>query len=526
MKPTKTLYQSQRTRQRQKRKKTWIAAAVVLLIALSAAALWYFGVFEALGAALAPAPSPTPAQPTAPAPTPVPPPESPAPAAEPTAMPGESASPAPAEAPETGLPLYELAAAIDDEDRMRATLRISYPNATGETLYELVLRIYPNFTAPGSLQVNAAAVDGTLAQHILNPEGTLLTVPMDALPPGERCTLLLEYTFDIPDSQTRCGKARGHYQMGNFIPTLAVYENGAWDTRPFSSIGDPFYSGLADYKVAFSRPAYYDSFAGTGEVMEVQPGQEQTVTYAAAGAVRDFALVASGRLASATETAACGVTVTGWAESSGDARRNARMGAQAADVFSELIGPCPHDAIEIVETSITEGGMEYPGMIMVDRSLYDDGKSLSLEATIAHEVAHQWFYDAVGSDQIGAPWLDESLVNYLGILYFNKLGEDADYERLLTTSTSDTAGLGWPVDGSLYDYPDSEAYAQAVYQRGAFLFYALRETIGPEAFEDGVQAYYRDNAGKTAGKADLIAAFSYAAERDLTEWFEGWLGAT
>ena len=33
--------------------------------------------------------------------------------------------------------------------------------------------------------------------------------------------------------------------------------------------------------------------------------------------------------------------------------------------------------------------------------------SAILESTTAHEVAHQWFYNLVGNDQLDEPWLDE-----------------------------------------------------------------------------------------------------------------------
>ena len=46
--------------------------------------------------------------------------------------------------------------------------------------------------------------------------------------------------------------------------------------------------------------------------------------------------------------------------------------------------------------------MEYPELVMV----VDDPTS------VAHEVAHQWFYGLVGSDQWREPWLDESLATF------------------------------------------------------------------------------------------------------------------
>jgi len=40
------------------------------------------------------------------------------------------------------------------------------------------------------------------------------------------------------------------------------------------------------------------------------------------------------------------------------------------------------------------------------------------EPVTAHEVAHQWFCNLVGNDQIDEPWLDEVLAQYATWLYF------------------------------------------------------------------------------------------------------------
>ena len=78
-------------------------------------------------------------------------------------------------------------------------------------------------------------------------------------------------------------------------------------------------------------------------------------------------------------------------------------------------------------------GMEYPGVATIGDFLYDPnetvGGSPSLEAlewVVAHEVAHQWFFNVVGNDQVNEPWLDEAVVQYLVELYYADVyGEEA-----------------------------------------------------------------------------------------------------
>lgn len=64
-------------------------------------------------------------------------------------------------------------------------------------------------------------------------------------------------------------------------------------------------------------------------------------------------------------------------------------------------------------------------LVMIDQSLYNEKNEFLLEYVIAHETAHQWWYSAVGNDEISEPWLDEALTEYSTIVYFEqKYGKD------------------------------------------------------------------------------------------------------
>ena len=67
----------------------------------------------------------------------------------------------------------------------------------------------------------------------------------------------------------------------------------------------------------------------------------------------------------------------------------------------------------IAEANYYPGGMEFPTFIMMDSSKYQEPhlSNTSLEIN-CHEVAHQWWYAMVGSDQINEPWLDEGITEY------------------------------------------------------------------------------------------------------------------
>lgn len=88
------------------------------------------------------------------------------------------------------------------------------------------------------------------------------------------------------------------------------------------------------------------------------------------------------------------------------------------NAFEKAWGKYPYDTLDVVQAPYNSGGMEYPGMVRISDSYAGSlelvegevGKMLRLD--VAHEVAHEWFYAAVGNDQYREAWLDESFAVY------------------------------------------------------------------------------------------------------------------
>ena len=52
----------------------------------------------------------------------------------------------------------------------------------------------------------------------------------------------------------------------------------------------------------------------------------------------------------------------------------------------------PYDTYSVIASDFYIGGMEYPTLVMIDQSLYNEKDKFLLEYVIAHETAHQWWY--------------------------------------------------------------------------------------------------------------------------------------
>jgi hypothetical protein len=137
-----------------------------------------------------------------------------------------------------------------------------------------------------------------------------------------------------------------------------------------------------------------------------------------------------------------------------------------------------------------------------------------LEATIAHEVAHQWWAIGVGSDSIRAPWVDESLTNYSAMIYFeDRYGREQAQQMIemhLKTPYSMGRMLGnadAPVNWKTSAYNSNVQYGAIVYGKGALFYDALRHTIGDEAFFLSLREYYANYNNRLARSDDLLRIF-------------------
>ncbi len=139
-----------------------------------------------------------------------------------------------------------------------------------------------------------------------------------------------------------------------------------------------------------------------------------------------------------------------------------------------------------------------------------------LEMTIAHEVAHQWWAIAVGSDSIREPFVDESLANYSAVLYFeDRYGREAAEKIInmhLKTPYSMARMLGLPdapANLPTSAYISSLQYSAAVYGKGALYYDELRRAVGDGVFFAALRQYYSKYHGGLAharSLGDLISA--------------------
>ncbi len=150
---------------------------------------------------------------------------------------------------------------------------------------------------------------------------------------------------------------------------------------------------------------------------------------------------------------------------------------------------------------------------------------------LAHEVAHQWWGQAVGWKNYHEQWLSEGLSQYFAVLYaesdrgptlmhdlLSAMRESAEKE-----SDKGPIYLGYRIG---HIQSESRLFRSVIYNKSAVVLHMLRGLIGDEAFFDGLRRFYTDWRFKKAGTDDLRAAFEAASAMSLERFFDRWvLGA-
>jgi aminopeptidase N len=147
-------------------------------------------------------------------------------------------------------------------------------------------------------------------------------------------------------------------------------------------------------------------------------------------------------------------------------------------------------------------------------------------STVVHEIAHQWFGNAVTPEIWPDIWLNEGFATFSEWIYDERHGGDpaqSVFEELCSTPEDSAGGedLWFPAPAALH-HP-SQLFHTPVYDRGAMTLQALRNEVGDDAFFRTLRAWYADNKYGNVTTADFIAVAERESGEQLDGLFQEWL---
>lgn len=145
--------------------------------------------------------------------------------------------------------------------------------------------------------------------------------------------------------------------------------------------------------------------------------------------------------------------------------------------------------------------------------------------TIAHEIAHQWFGNAVTESDWDDAWLSEGFATYFAALYDEHyVGRDAFVRSV--QSMFARARTAQQTEKPLVHENISDlrgVIPQLVYQKGGSVLHVLRGQVGTDAFWKAIREYYRRHQNGLASSADLERVFEETSGQNLDWFFAQWL---
>ncbi len=488
---------------------------------------------------------------------------------------------------------YNIAVSLNDKDNtIDALEKIVYTNNSPDTLKFIWFHIWQNAykndkTAfSEQLLINSRTdfyfsdekdrgytnrldfkVDETSAKIEAHPQyidivKLLLPKP---LPPNQSIAIETPFHSKLPYNFSRGGHIGKDYQLTQWYPKPAVYDNRGWHEMPYLDQGE-FYSEFGNFEVNITVPGNY-LVAATGELktaseldllkklgkmkLAEQPNYLvedeveikksffpakpiKKVAIAAAketknmetktllftqNNVHDFAWFASKNFLVQYDTVQLNSKVVdcfNFISKSRERRckNNVRFIKSTLKNYGKWIGEYPYNtATVVVGKQNKEDGMEYPTITYINI----DDSSWSIGEIISHELGHNWFYGILASNEREHPWMDEGMNSF-----YDKRSE---VEPKIVNSTMNMffnslikihKNIG--IDTNSLAYP-KYYYDLIVYEKAAIWMKQLEKYLGKNVFDSAMNVYYKQYQFKHPYPQDFKRIIEQVSGKNIDKLF-------
>jgi aminopeptidase N len=195
--------------------------------------------------------------------------------------------------------------------------------------------------------------------------------------------------------------------------------------------------------------------------------------------------------------------------------------------YTNYVGPYAYEKLANIQTPSVNGGMETSSAIFYGENLVNGKGEERTRNIVVHEIAHQWFGNAVTEANWDDAWLSEGFATFFTILYYeNQFGQDEYNKRIIKAKKAVLDMTVKMPDFSIIAPRTAEKEAVTTgltYQKGAWFLHMLRDKIGERNFQKGIQSYYKKFYNANATTDEFRVEMEKAAGLDLKIFFKQWL---
>lgn len=197
------------------------------------------------------------------------------------------------------------------------------------------------------------------------------------------------------------------------------------------------------------------------------------------------------------------------------------------ELFSNYVGPFAYEKLANIQSVNSGGGMETSSAIFYSDKLINGKRDVRLRNVVIHELAHQWFGNAVTETNWDHAWLSEGFATFFTMLFIEKEYGKEEFEKEIAKSKESI----FKMTKKLFDFsivsPRSaekgDVTSGLTYQKGAWVLHMLRDMIGESNFKKGIQSYYTKYFNANATTDDFRTEMEKASSKDLKLFFKQWL---
>ncbi len=197
------------------------------------------------------------------------------------------------------------------------------------------------------------------------------------------------------------------------------------------------------------------------------------------------------------------------------------------EFYSNYVGPYAYEKLANIQTPSVNGGMETSSAIFYGEDLVTGKRDERTRNVVIHEIAHQWFGNAITETTWDDAWLSEGFATFFTLLFIeNEYGKE-EYTKGIIKARKSVYDMSVKMPNfsivSERTAEKEDVTSGITYQKGAWVIHMLRDLIGEKNFKKGIQNYYAKYFNANTTTDEFRTEMEKVSGKDLKLFFKQWL---